>query len=143
MLDEGLSILRAAWTGEPVDHSGEHYTVTGLTFLPQPVQPAGPPVWVAARYGNRKPLRRAAQHDGVFPIDLTSADQLAEVVADVQALREDTHPSYDVVVALLPGVDHVPYVAAGATWCLASFSPYELKVDTVRGVLRDGPYSSG
>src|SRR3954452_25420314 len=76
MLDEGLAILRAAWSGEQVDHVGEHYTVKGLTFLPRPVQPAGPPVWVAARYGNRKPLRRAAQHDGVFPIDLVNADQL-------------------------------------------------------------------
>jgi alkanesulfonate monooxygenase SsuD/methylene tetrahydromethanopterin reductase-like flavin-dependent oxidoreductase (luciferase family) len=143
MLDEGLSILRAAWSGERVDHRGEHYTVNGLTFLPRPVQPAGPPVWVAARYGNRKPLHRAAQHDGVFPIDLADAGQLAEVVADVQALREDRHSPYDVVVALLPGIEAAPYAEAGATWCLASFSPYELTVDTVRGVLRDGPYSSG
>lgn len=143
MLDEGLAILRAAWTGDRVDHHGEHYTVNGLTFLPQPVQPTGPPVWVAARYGNPKPLRRAAQHDGVFPIDLVDADQLAEVVADVQALRDDEKSSYEVVVGLLPGVDPAPYVAAGATWCLASFSPYELTVDTVRGVLNDGPYSSG
>jgi alkanesulfonate monooxygenase SsuD/methylene tetrahydromethanopterin reductase-like flavin-dependent oxidoreductase (luciferase family) len=143
MLDEGLAILRAAWTGDRVDFHGEHYTVTGLTFLPQPVQPAGPPIWVAARYGNRKPLRRAAEHDGVFPIDLADAGHLAEVVADVQALRKDSDASYDVVVALLPGIDHAPYVEAGATWCLASFSPYELTVDAVRGVLRDGPYSSG
>jgi alkanesulfonate monooxygenase SsuD/methylene tetrahydromethanopterin reductase-like flavin-dependent oxidoreductase (luciferase family) len=143
MLDEALVILRAAWTGEQVDHSGEHYTVNGLTFLPTPMQAAGPPVWVAARYGNRKPLRRAAQHDGVFPIDLPNADQLAEVVADVSAMRNDTTSSYDVVVGLLPGIDAAPYVAAGATWVMASFSPYGLTVDAVRGVLRDGPYSSG
>jgi alkanesulfonate monooxygenase SsuD/methylene tetrahydromethanopterin reductase-like flavin-dependent oxidoreductase (luciferase family) len=143
MLDEGLAILRAAWSGDRVDHRGEHYTIDGLTFLPSPVQPSGPPVWVAARYGNRKPLRRAAQHDGVFPIDLADADALAEVVSDVEAMRAGKSSTYDVVVALLPGIDHAPYVAAGATWCLASFSPYELAVDTVRGVLRDGPYSSG
>jgi alkanesulfonate monooxygenase SsuD/methylene tetrahydromethanopterin reductase-like flavin-dependent oxidoreductase (luciferase family) len=143
MLDEGLAILRAAWTGDRVDHQGEHYTVNGLTLLPTPVQPAGPPVWVAARYGNRKPLRRAAQHDGVFPIDLENADQLIEVIDDVREMQTDKHTPYDVVVGLLPGVDPAPYVAAGATWCLASFSPYGLRVDTVRGVLRDGPYSSG
>ena len=143
MLDEAVAVLRAAWTGDPVEHRGSHYTVDGIAFLPTPVQPGGPPIWVAARYGNRKPLRRAAQHDGVFPIDLADADQLAEVVADVRALRTAEDAAYDVVVGLLPGVDHAPYVAAGATWCLASFSPYELLVDTVRGVLRDGPYSSG
>jgi alkanesulfonate monooxygenase SsuD/methylene tetrahydromethanopterin reductase-like flavin-dependent oxidoreductase (luciferase family) len=143
MLDESLAILRAAWTGERVDHRGEHYTVDGLTLLPTPVQPLGPPVWIAARYGNPKPLERAARHDGVFPIDLENADQLIEVIDDVRALQKDKHMPYDGVVGLLPGVDHMPYVAAGATWCLASFSPYDLSVDTVRGVLRDGPYSSG
>src|SRR5918997_1878052 len=29
MLDEALAILQAAWTGEPVHHRGEHYTVDG------------------------------------------------------------------------------------------------------------------
>jgi alkanesulfonate monooxygenase SsuD/methylene tetrahydromethanopterin reductase-like flavin-dependent oxidoreductase (luciferase family) len=139
MLDEALSILRTAWPGAPVAHRGAHYTDNGLTLRPTPAQPAGPPVWVAARYGNRKPLARAALHDGVFPIDLADADQLAEVIADVAALRVGSTSPYDVVVGLLPGVDPAPYAAAGATWCLASFSPYELTVDTVRGVLRDGP----
>jgi alkanesulfonate monooxygenase SsuD/methylene tetrahydromethanopterin reductase-like flavin-dependent oxidoreductase (luciferase family) len=143
MLDEALSILRSAWTGDRVEHRGDHYTVDGLTLLPTPVQPAGPPVWVAARYGNPKPLRRAAQHDGVFPIDLESADQLAEVVADVGALRSGLRTAYDVVIGLLPGIDPAPYAAAGATWCMASFSPYGITADTVRGVLRDGPYASG
>ncbi len=33
MLDESLEILAAAWSGEPVHHHGEHYTVDGI-FLP-------------------------------------------------------------------------------------------------------------
>jgi alkanesulfonate monooxygenase SsuD/methylene tetrahydromethanopterin reductase-like flavin-dependent oxidoreductase (luciferase family) len=37
MLDEALEILTAAWSGEPVYHRGEHYTVDGMRFLP----PAG------------------------------------------------------------------------------------------------------
>jgi alkanesulfonate monooxygenase SsuD/methylene tetrahydromethanopterin reductase-like flavin-dependent oxidoreductase (luciferase family) len=143
MLDESLAILRAAWTGQRLQHRGEHYTVDGLSLLPTPVQPLGPPVWVAARYGNPKPLERAARNDGVFPIDLESADQLIEVIDDVRALQKDKHSPYDVVVGLRPGTDPMPYVAAGATWVLASFSPYDLTVDEVRGVLREGPYSSG
>lgn len=139
MLDESLEILRAAWTGEPLAHVGEHFTAKDLTVLPTPVQPGGPPVWVAARYGNPKPLRRAAQHDGFFPIDITSPDQLAEVVARVTELRGDL-ASYDVVIG---GRDPGPYAAVGATWWAASFSPYEISLDEVRGVLRDGPYSSG
>jgi hypothetical protein len=47
MLDEALAILTAAWSGQPVHHSGEHYTVDGLQFLPRPVQRPRVPVWVA------------------------------------------------------------------------------------------------
>ena len=57
MLDEALEILRAAWSGEPVHHRGEHYTVDGMRFLPRPVQRPGVPVWVAGFYG--KPGRSA------------------------------------------------------------------------------------
>jgi alkanesulfonate monooxygenase SsuD/methylene tetrahydromethanopterin reductase-like flavin-dependent oxidoreductase (luciferase family) len=45
MLDEALEILTAAWSGEPVYHRGEHYTVDGMRFLPRPVQRPGVPVW--------------------------------------------------------------------------------------------------
>ncbi|GAC1439457.1 MAG: hypothetical protein NVSMB55_00950 [Mycobacteriales bacterium] len=139
MLDESLAILRAAWTGNPLDHRGEHYKVVDLTVLPTPVQDDGPPVWVAARFGNTKPLRRAAQHDGVFPIDITTPDQLAEVLAAISEQRGGL-AGYDVAIG---GRDPGPYAAVGATWWCASFSPYDISVDQVRGVLRDGPYSSG
>src|SRR4051812_40315496 len=32
MLDEGLDVLRALWTGEEVTHEGVHYTVRGVTL---------------------------------------------------------------------------------------------------------------
>ncbi len=34
MLDEAMEVLTTAWTGEPVLHRGEHYTIDGLRFLP-------------------------------------------------------------------------------------------------------------
>ena len=34
MLDEALEILTAAWSGEPVHHHGDHYTVDDIQFLP-------------------------------------------------------------------------------------------------------------
>lgn len=135
MLDEGLGILEAGWTGRPVHHRGAHYVVDGLTLLPTPVQ--RPPVWVAARYGNPRPLRRAARYDGVFPIELEQPDQLAQVVADVRGHR-GTAP-FDVVIGFPPGTDPAPYEAAGATWWLAEFGIEDLDVDRIRGVIRDGP----
>src|SRR4029453_14014552 len=143
MLDESLEILAAAWAGEAVHHRGEHYTVDGMRFLPRPVQRPGVPVWVAGYYGKPRPMRRAARHQGFFPLGLDRPEQLAEIVADLAALRreagrEPTEP-YDVVVALPPGDDPEPYAAAGATWWLVEFPWDAVSVDQVRGVIREGP----
>ncbi|MEV4508036.1 LLM class flavin-dependent oxidoreductase [Dactylosporangium sp. NPDC049525] len=137
MLDEALAILATAWSGEPVRHAGAHYTVDGLTFLPRPVQRPGVPVWVAGFPGKRRPMQRAARHDGYFPVNLEHPDQLAEAAATIAGLREPG--PYDIAVELAPGVDPGPYAAAGATWWLTAFDPESVTVDEVRGVLRAGP----
>jgi alkanesulfonate monooxygenase SsuD/methylene tetrahydromethanopterin reductase-like flavin-dependent oxidoreductase (luciferase family) len=143
MLDEGLEILEAAWSGEPVQHRGEHYTVDGMRFEPRPVQRPGVPVWVAGSPGKAGPLRRAARHQGVFPINLEHPEQLAAIVAELGVLRRqsarDAAGPYDVVVGLPPGSDPSPYAAVGATWCLVE-PPWEgVSLDVVRGLIRDGP----
>jgi alkanesulfonate monooxygenase SsuD/methylene tetrahydromethanopterin reductase-like flavin-dependent oxidoreductase (luciferase family) len=139
MLDESLEILAAAWSGEPVHHRGEHYTVDGMRFLPRPVQRPGVPVWVAGYYGKSRPMRRAARHQGFFPLAVERPDQVAEIVADLAALRQDPAEPYDVVVALPPGEDPAPYAAAGATWWLVEFPWDALSVEQVRAVIREGP----
>jgi alkanesulfonate monooxygenase SsuD/methylene tetrahydromethanopterin reductase-like flavin-dependent oxidoreductase (luciferase family) len=143
MLDESLEILAAAWSGEPVRHRGEHYTVDGMRFLPRPVQRPGVPVWVAGYYGKPRPLRRAARYQGFFPLGLDEPEQLAEIVADLAARRReaggDIREQYDVVVALPPGDDPAPYAAAGATWWLVEFPWDAPSVDQVRAVIREGP----
>ena len=147
MLDESLEILAAAWSGEPVHHRGEHYTVDGVRFLPRPVQRPGVPVWVAGFYGKPKPLRRAAGYQGFFPVNLEHPEQLAEMVAELTALRKDAGgreaEPYDVVAALAPGGDPAPYAAAGATWWVVDFPADAVSVDQVRGVIRDGPFGRG
>jgi alkanesulfonate monooxygenase SsuD/methylene tetrahydromethanopterin reductase-like flavin-dependent oxidoreductase (luciferase family) len=141
MLDESLGILTAAWSGEPVHHEGEHYTVGGMRFLPRPVQRPGVPIWVAGFPGNTKPMLRAARHQGFFPVNVEHPDQLAEIVAAITTLREEvgtgiTEP-YDIVAATEPGHDPTPYAAAGATWWLAELPPETVTIDLVRGVIRD------
>ena len=143
MLDESLQVLTAAWSGEPVNHQGEHYTVVGMRFLPRPVQRPGVPIWVGGYPGRAKPLRRAARYQGFFPVGLDSPDQLAEMVAAVTALRQqagrDAAEPYDIVADLPPGHDPTPYAAAGATWWLVGPPWDAVTVDQVRGVLREGP----
>jgi alkanesulfonate monooxygenase SsuD/methylene tetrahydromethanopterin reductase-like flavin-dependent oxidoreductase (luciferase family) len=146
MLDEALEILEAAWSGEPVRHRGEHYTVDAMRFLPRPVQRPGVPVWVAGYAGKPRPMRRAARYDGFFPVGLESADQLAEIVAGVAALRVQAGRApdepYEVIAELEPGTDPAPYRKAGATWWLAAPEWEGISVDGVRGVIREGPASS-
>jgi alkanesulfonate monooxygenase SsuD/methylene tetrahydromethanopterin reductase-like flavin-dependent oxidoreductase (luciferase family) len=143
MLDESLEILRAAWSGEPVRHRGEHYTVDGTRFMPRPVQRPGVPVWVAGVAGKRRPLRRAARYQGYFPIRLEHPDQLAEISAELRRLgretREGAGEPFDIAVELDPGSDPSPFAAAGATWGLVAFPSHPVSVDRVRGVIREGP----
>ncbi|MGW4847959.1 LLM class flavin-dependent oxidoreductase [Nocardia brasiliensis] len=139
MLDESLAILAAAWSGEPVRHHGQHYTVDDVSFLPRPVQRPGVPVWAAGFPGKVAPLHRAARLDGFFPVNLEHPDQVAEIVGTLTALRAEPATPYDIAVALPAGTDSAPYTAAGATWWLAEFEPDTVTFDQVRGVLRDGP----
>jgi MFS family permease len=143
MLDESLEVLAAAWSGEPVQHRGDHYRVDGMRFLPRPVQRPGVPVWVAGSYGATRPLRRAARHQGFFPGNLEHPDQLAELATRVTALRDeariDAAQPYDIIAALPPGRDPAPYAAVGATWWLVELPPGSTSVDGVRGVIHDGP----
>jgi alkanesulfonate monooxygenase SsuD/methylene tetrahydromethanopterin reductase-like flavin-dependent oxidoreductase (luciferase family) len=143
MLDESLAILAAAWSGEPVDHHGEHHTVADIRFLPRPVQRPGVPVWVATYPGNARPLRRAARHDGLFPVNVEHPDQVAEMVATVTDLRPDATAPYDVAVALPPGEDPLPYAEVGATWWMPDVDPEAFSLDQVHGIVRDGPALAG
>ncbi|SED63074.1 LLM class flavin-dependent oxidoreductase [Jiangella alba] len=138
MLDESLAVLRAAWSGAPVRHRGEHYVVDDIAFEPPP---SGIPVWIAGFPGNTAPLRRAARHDGFFPVNLDHPDQLAEAVGTVRRLRAEAGADgpYDVAVGLPADADLAAYEAAGATWWLTDFDPHTITVDEVRGVLRAGP----
>ncbi|MBI3825371.1 MAG: LLM class flavin-dependent oxidoreductase [Candidatus Rokubacteria bacterium] len=47
-LEESVTVVRALWSGEAVDHQGAHYRLRGARLAPRPVQQPGPPVWVAA-----------------------------------------------------------------------------------------------
>ncbi|MCX6400797.1 MAG: LLM class flavin-dependent oxidoreductase [Propionibacteriales bacterium] len=142
MLDESLAILRQAWTGEPVQHHGVHFTVDDVRFLPRPVQPAVP-LWIAGFPGKVRPLHRAARHDGFVPVNLEHPDQLAEAVAKIADLRVgDPASAYDVAVTLPADADLSAFRAAGATWWLTDFDPHAVTVAEVRAVIRAGTYPS-
>ena len=142
MLDEALQIITSAWSGQVVDHRGRNYTVEGIEFLPRPLRHRVP-VWVAGFPGSLRPMRRAAAHDGFFPVNVRHPDELAEIAATVTGLRQHASGPFDLAVALPPGTDPAPYAKAGATWWLAEFEPDTISLGRVCGVIRDGPAPAG
>jgi alkanesulfonate monooxygenase SsuD/methylene tetrahydromethanopterin reductase-like flavin-dependent oxidoreductase (luciferase family) len=136
MFDEALELLGALLSGEPVDHHGTHYTAADVQFLPTPVR-GKVPIWVAARWPNRTPLRRAARYDGVFVIDLEPG-QLPEVVA---ALRTEGTggQSFEIVVHDGPGADPGPWADAGASWLLTTVDAFTVEPGALHRVIRRGP----
>ena len=48
MTDEAIEILRLAWRDEPFSFKGKRYELSNIDVYPKPVQPDGPPLWIAA-----------------------------------------------------------------------------------------------
>lgn len=133
MLDEGLDVLAALLSGETVSHAGAHYTARDVRFLPAPEVP----IWLAGRFGNRAPLRRAARYDGFFVIDLDRPEDLEVVTAALAEHRP--RPGFDMVLDLLPSQDPAPWLDRGASWVLTRIGPFDLDLAEVRRIVEAGP----
>jgi alkanesulfonate monooxygenase SsuD/methylene tetrahydromethanopterin reductase-like flavin-dependent oxidoreductase (luciferase family) len=121
LLDDGLERLSAMWAGE---------------FEPAPVQQPRIPVWVAARWPNRRPVRRAVRWDGLFPIEMPGPEALAELVQETTEARGGE--PFDIVAEIAPGEDPVPWQDAGATWVFTGFGR-QPRADEVRDAIAAGP----
>ena len=118
LLDEGLDVL----TG-----------LLGGGFRPAPRVP----IWLAGRFPNKAPIRRAAKYDGFFVIGLDGPDDLDAVRSDLAA--HDPDPGFDVVVDLQPDQDPTPWLDRGASWVLTRIGPYDLDLADVRRIVAAGP----
>ncbi|MGO9340921.1 MAG: LLM class flavin-dependent oxidoreductase [Acidimicrobiales bacterium] len=129
MLDEGLELIEALWSGEEVHHQGPHYRVEGVSFRPLPLQ-SPLPVWVAAVWPNRKPMRRAARWQGIVPLGLPGPEAMPEVFASAGEGKD---------VAVKAGGHPVrAWEEAGATWMLHEVGP-DGSVSEVEELIDAGP----
>lgn len=135
MLDEGIDVVRAAWSGRPVNFTGKHYRIDNVRFLPTPVRPGGIPLWAATQSLSGRPVRRAAALDGIFPIDLAPAD-LPALLRNVRQFRGRLS-GFDVVTASEDD-DAASWQAAGATWWLREL-PWQQSYATCLAIVNDGP----
>jgi alkanesulfonate monooxygenase SsuD/methylene tetrahydromethanopterin reductase-like flavin-dependent oxidoreductase (luciferase family) len=138
MLTEGLEVLTGLLSGETVDHQGEHYRASGVSFHPTPYRPDGIPIWLAARWPNRTPVRRAARYDGLFTIRLDGPENLATIRDWVAQERGDGRP-FEFIVDGPPGTDTGPWAQAGADWFLTELRPGKIDLAGARELVAAGP----
>jgi alkanesulfonate monooxygenase SsuD/methylene tetrahydromethanopterin reductase-like flavin-dependent oxidoreductase (luciferase family) len=129
-LDESLEVIAGLWSGEPFDHHGRHYSVTGAQFVPPPVQQPRIPVWTACVLPHRRPLDRAARWDGVLLASLGQdgsilkiapgeVEEVAGLIAEKRAKAGDDTRPFDISVsgAELPDAAELADLAQlGVTW---------------------------
>jgi alkanesulfonate monooxygenase SsuD/methylene tetrahydromethanopterin reductase-like flavin-dependent oxidoreductase (luciferase family) len=128
-LDEGLVIIAGLLTEERFSYVGDYYTAEQVTLRPRPVQSPRPPIWLAAGWPRKAPVRRAARWDGVclksYHQDRREPLMPAEVAEALAYIREQrtTDASFDVAVsgespndAETARAQVQPYAEVGATW---------------------------
>ena len=154
MLDEALTILTGLWTGEPFHFKGQHYRVQEAHFMPTPVQQPRIPIWVAATWPKKAPLRRAARWDGIYPLKVAAdgmansmqPDEVREMLAYILQHRTGDAP-LDVPIwgstagetAAAAAAKVAAYEAAGATWWIEA-TPMDASAPAqVEARIRRGP----
>lgn len=88
LTEEGLAVLRGAWADEPLDFHGKRYSFDRLPVYPKPVQPGGPPLWLAAQ---STPGAQRAARLGLNLLPQGSRAQVLEPWRDAVA-AEGRHP---------------------------------------------------
>lgn len=156
LLDEGLTVIDALWTGADVHHHGPRLTVDGARMPLTPVQRTATtgrprvPIWVGGRWPARRPFRRAARWDGVMPThsdyglgETMPPATLAEVLRYVAEHRDPAAAPIDVVLEgrTEPGDTTTvpPYAAAGLTWWIEACGWWRGGLAAARARVSAGP----
>jgi alkanesulfonate monooxygenase SsuD/methylene tetrahydromethanopterin reductase-like flavin-dependent oxidoreductase (luciferase family) len=148
MLDEGLEVLTGLWSGEKFSYEGKYYQLSEAQFLPRPLQQPRIPLWIAGFWPNRKPFRRAAHWDGVFPMirERPMIPEDYQTVLDYMRAQCPLPSSFDVIVSgRTSGTEKAEDIArvtsfaeVGANWWQESFYPHH-SLEEVRERIKLGP----
>jgi probable F420-dependent oxidoreductase len=147
IVDEGLKLLTALWSGSRVDHHGGHFTADGVTLRPLPVQRPRIPIWVGG--DSDAALRRAARWDGwaatAAAEDGTmrrTPEDIARAVTTIRSNRPQGEP-FDVAVDGYSDAEDgelvLAYERAGATWWLESLHLRRGRVSDLLRRIAEGP----
>jgi F420-dependent oxidoreductase-like protein len=142
-LEEGVQIMRQAWTEGVATLAGEHYQVEGAICRPLPLQEGGVPLWIAGG-GEKKTLRTAARHASYTNFDGSPegfahksevlAGHCRDLGTDFEAITRSAN--YNVVI----GRDRAE-VDQRLGWLREHYAPF-LSADVLESTLQgiaDGP----
>lgn len=96
LTEEAIEILRLAWSDGPFSFDGRRYQLTDVDVHPKPVQPGGPPLWVAAV---RKPGALRAARLGTHLLPQTSRSEVLDPW--IEAVRADGREPTDHRVGII------------------------------------------
>lgn len=125
LLDEGLHVLDALWSGMPVTHHGQHHRVDGLRLAATPLQQPRIPIWVGGDWLVPGVRRRVVRWDGACVykgppgagLQMTADDVAAIHSAVREARGEHAARSFDIKVGGSRDRGWLrECAAAGATW---------------------------
>ncbi len=84
--DEALRVLKLLYSEDNVRFEGRFTKLDGVSLMPKPAQPGGPPVWIAGR--SEAAMRRAGRlADGYFPY-LFSPERFRDGLAKAREYAE-------------------------------------------------------
>ncbi|WP_177221161.1 LLM class flavin-dependent oxidoreductase [Lentzea xinjiangensis] len=140
-MSEGVELVRALLSGEPVEHRGEVFAVSGVRFAPVEV-----PIWVGGVWPREVPFRAAALASGVVPATFGPGGLVVLSPADAARVKADFVASGGPAggeVALWGGAS-LPegvreYEEAGVTWLLTDGGARD--VEELRAFVAAGPPS--
>ncbi len=125
--DEFIQVLKAIWTTDPVEFSGQFFQVPRSIIQPKPVQKPHPPIYLAA-YAPSALKRAATLANGIHPVAL-SLDGLKQLMDSVKSMAEAAGRDPSTVEVLVRANLNVTEQPLGKERQLFSGTPEEIGED--------------
>ncbi len=146
MLDESLEILKGLWSGKLFTYDGKHFKIK------EPVKfkfAGNIKIWVGGNWPNKKPFRRAAKYDGIFPLKAGSDPSIypqdyQEIMSYIGKYRKSLE-SFDLVKSILTVGDKKEdayihdFTDMGVNWLLEAFWPQRCSLKEIQKRIEQGP----
>lgn len=136
ILDQGVAILTALWAGDEVTSTGR-LKVERVRIEPGPAQHPRIPIWFGCKATGGRPVERAAEYDGIYPIEVDLI-QVGQIIERIRRLRGSLD-GFDVALAAHPGVSVADLELVGATWAMHTFWPGHRPEQVMRFISRGVP----